>query len=184
MENPENPSPISPLRPRFLTILCYLTLFASSYMMLSAVAGLSDPEELTKTLNKSMENWDMVFSQAMDADPKGKEGLTMLTASLLTEGSTKNYSTAALQKTMYPWAARMGSFVDKEVSIIGFECPTLYLNEFYALVKEVLLNPAFDSSDVERVRSNQKNFVDEVIRQSSDEEYGKKYLEYILFNSL
>ncbi|MEY3541824.1 MAG: hypothetical protein RLZZ204_636 [Bacteroidota bacterium] len=73
MENPENPSPISPLRPRFLTILCYLTLFASSYMMLSAVAGLSDPEELTKTLNKSMENWDMVFSQAMDADPKGKE---------------------------------------------------------------------------------------------------------------
>ena len=73
MGNPENPSPISPLRPRFLTILCYLTLFASSYMMLSAVAGLSDPEELTKTLNKSMQNWDMVFSQAMDADPKGKE---------------------------------------------------------------------------------------------------------------
>ncbi|MEN9951995.1 MAG: hypothetical protein RLZZ520_263 [Bacteroidota bacterium] len=73
MENPENPSPISPLRPRFLTILCYLTLFASSYMLLSAVAGLSDPDELTKTLNKSMENWDMVFSQAMDADPKGKE---------------------------------------------------------------------------------------------------------------
>jgi len=73
MGNPENPSPISPLRPRFLTILCYLTLFASSYMMLSAVAGLSDPEELTKTLNKSMENWDTVFSQAMEADPKGKE---------------------------------------------------------------------------------------------------------------
>jgi len=123
----------------------------------------------------------LMFRNGSVADPKGKEGLTMLTASLLTEGSTKNYSTAALQKTMYPWAARMGSFVDKEVSIIGFECPTLYLNEFYALVKEVLLNPAFDSSDVERVRSNQKNFVDEVIRQSSDEEYGKKYLEYILF---
>jgi hypothetical protein len=42
-------------------------------MMLSAIAGLSDPDELSKTLNKSMENWDMVFSQAMDADPKGKE---------------------------------------------------------------------------------------------------------------
>lgn len=123
----------------------------------------------------------LMFRNGSVSDPKGKEGLTMLTASLLTEGSTKNYSTATLQKKMYPWAARMGSFVDKEVSIVGFECPTLYLNDFYALVKDVLLNPAFDSSDVERVRSNQKNFVDEVIRQSSDEEYGKKYLEYILF---
>ncbi|MEY4595168.1 MAG: hypothetical protein RIQ47_1578 [Bacteroidota bacterium] len=123
----------------------------------------------------------LMFRNGSVSDPQGKEGLTMLTASLLTEGSTKNYSTSALQKTMYPWAARMGSFVDKEVSIIGFECPKLYLNDFYALVKDVLLNPAFDSSDVERVRSNQKNFVDEVIRQSSDEEYGKKYLEYVLF---
>jgi len=73
MENPELPSSISPVRPRFLTFLCYLTLFASSYMMLSAIAGLSNPEELTKTLNKSMESWETVFGQAMDADPKGKE---------------------------------------------------------------------------------------------------------------
>lgn len=73
MENSELPSPISPMRPRFLTILCYLTLFASSYMLLSAIAGLSNPEELTKTLNNSMESWDMVFSQAMEADPRGKE---------------------------------------------------------------------------------------------------------------
>ncbi|MFZ9589576.1 MAG: hypothetical protein ACO28V_07590, partial [Chitinophagaceae bacterium] len=49
------------------------TLFASSYMMLSAIAGVSNPDELSKTLNKSMENWDSVFSQALEVDPKGKE---------------------------------------------------------------------------------------------------------------
>lgn len=73
MENSDHPSPISPLRPRFLTILCYLTLFASSYMLLSAISGLSNPEELSKTLNKSMESWDTVFNQALEADPKARE---------------------------------------------------------------------------------------------------------------
>ena len=123
----------------------------------------------------------LMFRNGSIADPKGKEGLTLLTTNVITEGSTKNYTTTQLQKTMYPWAARMGSSVDKEVSIFSFEVPSLYLEPFYALVKDVMLNPAFDSSDVERVRSNQKNYVDEVIRQSSDEEYGKKYLEYVLF---
>jgi hypothetical protein len=42
-------------------------------MMLSAIAGLSNPEELSKSLTKSMESWDSVFNQALQADPKGKE---------------------------------------------------------------------------------------------------------------
>jgi zinc protease len=123
----------------------------------------------------------LMFRNGSVTDPKGKEGLTMMTANLLTDGSTQYHTATELQKTLYPWAARMGSFVDKEVSIFSFEVPSLYLEPFYRLVKEVVLNPAFDSADVERIRSNQKNFVDEVIRQSSDEEYGKKYLEYVLF---
>jgi predicted RND superfamily exporter protein len=42
-------------------------------MLLSAISGLSNPEELTKSLDKSMESWDTVFNQALEADPKGKE---------------------------------------------------------------------------------------------------------------
>jgi zinc protease len=38
-----------------------------------------------------------------------------------------------------------------------------------------------DKNDFDRLLSNQKNYVEEVIRQSSDEEFGKKYLENILF---
>lgn len=123
----------------------------------------------------------LMFRNGSVSDPKGKEGLTMLTANLVTDGSSMKYSTTQLQRMMYPWAARMGSFVDKEVSIFTFEVPSLYLEPFYELMKDVVLHPKFDSSDVERIRSNQKNYVDEVIRQSSDEEYAKKYLEFILF---
>jgi len=73
MENPDQQAPISPVRPKFLTILCYLTIFASSYMMLSALSGLSNPEELTKALDKSMDSWQSVFDQALESDPKGRE---------------------------------------------------------------------------------------------------------------
>jgi hypothetical protein len=73
MENPDQQAPISPVRPKFLTVLCYLTIFASSYMMLSALSGLSNPEELTKALDKSMDSWQSVFDQALESDPKGRE---------------------------------------------------------------------------------------------------------------
>lgn len=73
MENADSPSPMAPLRPGFLTVLCYLTLFASSYMMLSAIAGIADPEEMSKSMSKSMENWEPVFAKALEADPKGQE---------------------------------------------------------------------------------------------------------------
>ena len=59
--------------------------------------------------------------------------------------------------------------------------PTEYLGEFFSLIQEIILHPGFKETDFDRLISNQKNYVDEVIRQSSDEEYGKKYLEYVLF---
>jgi hypothetical protein len=42
-------------------------------MMLSALSGLSNPEELTKALDKSMDSWQSVFDQALESDPKGRE---------------------------------------------------------------------------------------------------------------
>ncbi|MFM9026459.1 MAG: M16 family metallopeptidase [Bacteroidota bacterium] len=123
----------------------------------------------------------LMFRNGSICDPVGKEGLTQLTASLITDGSTTTRSTAQIAKTMYPWAARMGSFVDKEVCILTFEVPALYTESFTEIIKDVLFHPAFDQNDIDRIKSNQKNYVDEVIRQSSDEEYGKKYLEYVLF---
>lgn len=76
----------------------------------------------------------------------------------------------------------MSSFTDKEEVIFTFEVPTKYLEEFYTkVVRELLLNPSMDQNDFDRLLSNQKNFVEQVIRQSSDEEYGKKYLEFELF---
>lgn len=124
-----------------------------------------------------------MFRNGSVTDPAGKEGLTAITTDMLVESGTTKLTSTAIKKMIYPWAASMGSSTDKEVSIISFQVPTQYLDQFYnKVVRELLLHPSFSKSDFDRLLSNQQNYVEQVIRQSSDEEYGKKYLEAILFS--
>lgn len=124
----------------------------------------------------------IMFQNGSMCDPKGKEGLTELTTDLIADGGTKTMTTTQVNKLIYPWAASISSSTDKEVSIFTFQVPTAHLDEFYnQVVKEMLLRPRMDSSDFMRHLSNQQNYVDQVIRESSDEEFGKKYLEAVIF---
>jgi len=70
---------------------------------------------------------------------------------------------------------------DKEVSNFIFQVPTDFLESFYSIFSGMILSPSFAQADFDRVKSNQQNYVDQIIRSSSDEEYGKKLLEDMLF---
>lgn len=123
----------------------------------------------------------LMFKNGSVCDPSGKEGLTSLTSALLTQGGTGNMTYADIQNKIYPWAANYGSSIDKEVSIFTFEVHQDFLNDFYPILKGLILNPSFSQNDFDRVKRNQQNYVDQVIRASSDEEYSKKALEDFLF---
>ncbi len=122
-----------------------------------------------------------MFRNGSVCDPAGKEGLTKLTTSLITEGGTKNLTQQQITDIINPWAAYYYSSTDKEVSIVTFEVPLVFLDKFYPIIRDLMLTPSFTQSDFDRVKSNQQNYVDEVIRSSSDEEYSKKALEDMLF---
>jgi zinc protease len=161
----------------FLTCILILTVIFNGFS--------SDEVIQLKMPNSGKAVIRLMFRNGSICDPAGKEGLTLLTADMITESGTKKMSSTDIRKLIYPWSARMSSFTDKEVSIFTFEVPTKYLQPFYSqVVKELLLTPSMDKNDFARLLSNQKNFVEEVIRQSSDEEYGKKYLENVLFNGM
>jgi len=123
----------------------------------------------------------LMFKNGSICDPTGKEGLTYLTSALITQGGTGSLTYADIQNKIYPWAAGYSSSVDKEVSIFTFEVHQDFLNDFYPILKGLLLNPSFSQNDFDRVKRNQQNYVDQVIRASSDEEYSKKALEDFLF---
>lgn len=63
---------ISPLRPKSLTILCYLTIFASMFMILSSFGGIFNPEEQTKRTEELLTEYDAMVSQN-SRDPKALE---------------------------------------------------------------------------------------------------------------
>ncbi|MBL0033176.1 MAG: insulinase family protein [Bacteroidetes bacterium] len=123
-----------------------------------------------------------MFRNGSICDPAGKQGLTSITTDMIVESVTSKMSSTDIRKIIYPWSASMSSSTDKEVAIISFQVPSQYLDEFYTkVVLELLLHPSFTKSDFDLLLSNQQNYVEQVIRQSSDEELGKKYLESFIF---
>ncbi len=122
-----------------------------------------------------------MFRNGSITDPAGKEGLTMLTTNLVREGGTSQLTQQQITDKIYPWAADYWATTDKEVSIFTFEVPRVFLDQFYPIVKGLLLTPSFTQKDLDRIKSNQQNYVDEVLRSSSDEEFSKKALEDMLF---
>jgi zinc protease len=123
----------------------------------------------------------LMFRNGSVSDPAGKEGLTSATADLITAGGTKTMTNRQIREFIYPLAAGYNSSVDKEVSIFTFTVHKDHLQKFYPIIKGLMLTPSFTLEDFNRVKSNQQNYVDEVIRSSSDEEYSKMALEDQLF---
>jgi zinc protease len=122
-----------------------------------------------------------MFRNGSITDPVGKDGLTDATASVIAQGGTGALTYSQIQDKIYPMAASYGASSDKEVSIFTFEVHKDWLKEFYPIMIGLITNPAFKDEDFQRVISNQQNYIDQVIRASSDEEYSKKSLEDLLF---
>jgi zinc protease len=123
----------------------------------------------------------LMFRNGSIADPIGKEGLTELTANAITDGGTKELTSTQIKDLIYPWAAEYSVSVDKEVSIFTFEVHKDNLDKFYPVLRGLILTPRFDEEDFNRIKSNLQNYVDEVVRASSDEDYSKLSLEDLLF---
>lgn len=121
------------------------------------------------------------FENGSICDPIGKEGLTFATANMITQGGTKELTYSEIQDKIFPMAASYGVLVDKEVSTFTFQVHVDFIDEFYPIIRDLMLYPAFSESDFERLKLNQQNYVDQVIRASSDEEYSKMSLEDLLF---
>lgn len=123
----------------------------------------------------------IAFRNGSICDPEGKEGLTNLTAAVLTESGSEQYTKSEIDELLYPMAAQYSAFTDKEMTTFTFQVHKDFLNEFYGIFKGFLLNPSFAEADFNRVKSNMEVYVKEVIKANSDEEFSKMALEDQLF---
>lgn len=156
-------------------ILCILALLTGTlHVWASEVVELKLPKSNIIVIK-------MMFRNGSVSDPTSKEGLTELTANTISEGGTTALKSTEISDMIYPWAASYFVTVDKEVTIFTFSVHKDHLTKFYPVIRDLMLQPRFDEEDFKRVKSNQQNYIDEVIRTSSDEEYSKKALESFLF---
>ncbi|MEX0966518.1 MAG: insulinase family protein [Bacteroidia bacterium] len=158
---------------KFNIALLVISLFCISARA-QEVVELKKPE-LNKVIVKLM------FRAGSIADPAGKEGLTSFTATLVKEGGTANLTKSQIDERIYPMAAAYGVSTDKEVTVFTFAVPVDFVNEFYPIMKGLILDPSFSESDFNRVKTQQLNYVTRAIRNSSDEDYSKMVLEDFLF---
>jgi hypothetical protein len=90
MDFQEQEHRVAPPRPTLLTILCYLTIFGSVYIMFSSVSGLFSPDSLTKSTTMAMENWEMTVDQMTNKDPNLKASLENVLSDVNAANSPSN----------------------------------------------------------------------------------------------
>ena len=109
-------------------------------------------------------------------DPKGKEGLSALTAALLEDGATEQHSYEQILEELFPMATGYGSSVDKEMTVFRGVVHIDHLDAYYQLLRNALLSPAFDEEDFNRVKNQTMNFLERGRRFQRDEELSKELL--------
>ncbi len=116
-------------------------------------------------------------------DPTGKEGLAQLTFSMLANGGTKAMTYEDITKAFYPMAASVSVRVDKEMSVFSGTIHRDNLEKYYAIFKEMLLNPGFREDDFNRLKTNQLDFLGKTIINNMDEQFGKEILSLMLYDA-
>ncbi len=114
-------------------------------------------------------------------DPIEKEGLCQLTWSMLANGGSHDLSFKEISQMFYPMSAYVGLNVDKEMSVFTGQIHIDNLDDYYSILKDMLLNPGFREEDFIRIKTNQLNFLERSLVSNMDEQFGKEMLNLAMY---
>jgi zinc protease len=114
-------------------------------------------------------------------DPEGKQGLALLTAEMLGKGGSKARTYAEVLDALYPLAAQIRVYGDKESIVFEGTIHRDNLAKFADLLAEQVLTPRFADDDFTRNRQDALDYVTKTLRGSSDEDLSKQAMASILF---
>lgn len=118
----------------------------------------------------------ILFRTGSAFDPKGKEGLATLTASMIAEAATQNNDYQKILELLFPMAASYASQVDKEMTVIRGVVHKDHLEVYYGLLRDAVLKPGFKQEDFDRLKTDQVNAIASTLRYNDDEELAKETL--------
>jgi len=80
-------------------------------------------------------------------------------------------------------AAGVGLRVEKEMSVFTGTIHIDNLDKYYAIFKEMLLDPGFREDDFIRLKTNQLNFLEKTLVGNMDEQFGKEILNLMMYTN-
>jgi zinc protease len=123
----------------------------------------------------------LVFTTGGASDPADKPGAASLTAQLLANGGTKTLTYKQITDALYPMAAGIAGYSDKEMTTFVGQTHIDNLEKFYAIMRDAVLNPGWRQDDFTRVRDDQVNALRVSLRGNNDEELGKEELYNLIY---
>jgi zinc protease len=116
----------------------------------------------------------LYFDVGADDDPPGKEGLASLTATMLGEGGTKERTYAEVLDALYPMAAHIRDYGDKDSMVLEGTVHRDNLAAFSALLAAQILEPRFSAEDFTRNKQDALDYLTKTLRGNDDENLGKQ----------
>lgn len=140
--------------------------------------------EVVKVASPSMPvvSFRIAFQAGSIDDPKGKEGLTALTARLMADGGTEELTSAQLLERFFPMAAGIGVELGKELTVFEGQVHRDHVEAYLPLLAAALTRPRWDPKELERLREDSIQGIEKGLRSSDDEELGKQALTGLLWN--
>jgi zinc protease len=124
----------------------------------------------------------IVFFAGSQYDPPGKEGLAVLTARMIAEGSTKHHRYEEILDLLFPMAGGYEATCSVETTVISGRIHKDNVASFQPLLLQAIVEPAFRSEDFDRIRSDMISYLENTLRYSGDEELGKAVLYETMFS--
>lgn len=151
--------------------------------LLSAAALHAEIRTVAMPGKSPLVDFRIVFRTGAASDPAGKPGLANLTASMLSDGGTRTLTYAQILDKLFPMAASVNSNVDKEMTVFSGTTHVDNLEEYYGLLKSMLLEPGWREEDLKRIKDDAINYLRVTLRGNNDEELGKEMLLLEIFRN-
>lgn len=147
----------------------------------AAAAGASDLKFVKVPSALPQVDAKLQFAVGSAHDPKGKEGLACLAASMIAEAGSKERAIDEINKALYPMAGSFTAQVDKEMTTFTARVHRDNWVRFADLVLPMLLEPGCRQEDFQRLKDRQLNALKQDLRSENEEELGKEALQTWLF---
>ena len=109
----------------------------------SNTTAAAKPASVLEPTQSPLVSFRLLFMTGAASDPQGKEGVASLTAAMLAQGGSRALPYDEIVEAMYPMATGFGWQADKEMTVFSGTTHVDNLEKYYALIRDMLLDPGF-----------------------------------------